>query len=493
MTLGQAACSTTSKSSAPCPLPPPQGSQNPNVLSAALFCPKASVQARRVKIQFLVDDSGSMRGISPNLAKLVVWSEQASSYFRQVGISPAGGRACYFSSLRPLGACRTDAMDSRSFSGSGDTVLHRAIQSSPAFDLTMIITDGASAAGEEAGDCAGGVDPACVARALTATLLPVPGEPPGVRGGIWMVPLISDFNGTIFTEQYGNAEDITDADAAAVGAEMGQVARVSRPRKDRAGRLMYEYEGPRAFLVIILAKDLELGRTFVAALHARRSFAQIQALAEPGQFRGGIGALPAIEAYPGVAPKLEWTQIKRDNREAICGTVEARGKQGNISLTCSSAGSETNLYLESAKRSMTSDCVILRNLPSAKVEGGHRQTGPRIVQKWAWGGSAVDPTDPLRLGLRIRCLSDSTTPCGANAPRAQWDMVFDYGTSAGNLSQNSSEAAAAEVGALSAPSVIKAPHRIFQLRETLEKFYANVAALGKHKERIAAIEFCGTD
>ncbi len=490
--LGVSTHSCTS-SNAPCKLPPPKGSQAPSGLTEVLYCPKPSVSDAKVTAQFLIDDSGSMQGFRAHMPALSVWAEQAASQFRHVGIAPTIGRACYFSAQRPLEECRGGRWDPGAFRGVGDTVLHTAVRSASDYDLTFIITDGASAAGDASGDCAGGVDPACVARSFAATLMPRPGEPPAVKRGIWFIPLIAPFRGPLFTEQYGVPGSVNpSAIAGRIASEMGTVARVSSPRQDAKGLLLYNYEGPRALLVLVLARDVELGRTFLAALETRREFSQIGKLRLPAEYRGGVAALPAVEVYPGLAPRLEWDRVRPDDAAAQCGSVTATAAgKSSVRLDCSPSPSKANLYFSASAPPVTSDCIVLQSLPVPRPELQDTY-GKKIVGPYAWLGSQTDPRRPLTLGVQVQCREEWNIPCSSSPARATWIVNHDYRASASALSPASKEATSPVrlVQSLSAPAVLDAPHRIFQLSETLEKFYLNAAGMGPHSSRVTSIQFC---
>ena len=158
-----------------------------------------------------------------------------------------------------------------------------------------------------------------MARALT----PHPGEPQGVTGGIWLVPLVAMYQGPIYTEQPIDPKSLDTVQAGAnVAADTATSGLVTSPSRTASGLLIYSYRGPRLLLAMVLARNAEVGRAFVAALQARMEFARIQRLSSLKQFRNGLAALRPIEVFPGAIPPVEFTRASV--LEPTCRTLDAK-------------------------------------------------------------------------------------------------------------------------------------------------------------------------
>ncbi|MGQ9916100.1 MAG: hypothetical protein ACUVS7_01655 [Bryobacteraceae bacterium] len=459
----------------PCRLPPLGGSRAFPGAEAVRSCAPQRLGIREPSYQLLVDDSGSMRGLSRQLPSVAAWIEQALSHMRRFEMSWSRLRACGFSSTKPLERCSAAQLTPASFTGSGDTTLDTAIESARDFDLTLIVTDGAGASGTPTRACASGVDAACVGRALAQSLQPGAGEPAGLRGGLWVIPLMAPHSGPLYTEQRAKLSEIDlSRIRTAVAEETGATTVVGDLRLDTHGRLYYRYSGPRVFFLFVIARRTDLGRAFLAALQARMEYAQVSQIGRLTDYRGSLAALPAVEVFPGVMQGLRWTRLQV--LQPACITFEARLRpDGKVAIGCSNRTDEAVVALTAFSPPESLDCARLLNLPLFQVE---LRPDARLgsVREASWRGSALAPADPLQLRLRLMC-------------SREWQSQLSRGyVTAAKIISRRNIAATVEaliatrpgnpavqlLRSLSSSSVIYAPHRALQLTETLERFYRSL-------------------
>jgi hypothetical protein len=462
----------------PCKLPALGGERTYPGAEAARYCTPQKLGIREASYQILVDDSGSMRGVGRQLPDALAWIEQALSHMLRFEMAWSRSRGCFFSAARPVASCQSARISPTGFQGSGGTTLDTAIASAKDYDLTVILTDGAGASGSPTGVCASGVDAACVGRALAETLQPRAGEPAGIRGGLWLVPLMAQHAGPLYTEQRAELSSIDPARIReTVAKETKASAEADSFRLDRDGQLFYQYKGPRVLLLLVLARRSDLGRAFIAALQARRDYSQIQSIDSLAGFSGKLAALPAVELFPGVATGLRWTQLRV--AQPACVTFDARIRpDGKLAIACSNPNDEAIVTLTAASTPESLDCARLLNLPVLRTELRADRGLPSIRQA-AWRGSALSPSDPLQLRLHLACsrtwqgrLSSACATAGRIVSRKDIPSTVEA-----LLAVRPGNAATNLVRSLSSSSIIYSPHRAFQLTETLERFYRTVESL----------------
>lgn len=476
----------------PCKLPQLTGSRTYPGLAESRFCAPASLQVVKGTAQVLFDDSGSMRGYKSALPPLALWSEQALSQVRQYGMEWTSTRGCYFSASRTLAGCTTPSLTPSRFRGAAATTLNVAIDSAAQYDLTVLFTDGASASGGGSADCAAGVDAACVARAMARVLVPRPGEPQGTAGGIWIVPLVALYDGPLYTEQPLDSSQLDpDAIAKRVAAETSANALVRDVKRDSRGLVFYTYNGPRAFFALVLARDVTVGRAFLAALKARMRFSQIQALASVKTYQSGIAAMRPIEVFPGAAAPASLAQSRV--LEPVCLTLDARFRAPyQLQVSCANPADEAVVRLETRAEPASPDCVEVLQLPRLSAE--LKSAGNlNAIRDYAWSGSLTDPARPLSLHIHLLCSKNWSLPRGECQTAANWELRRDFaGTASALFTGKPGSPALGVVHSLTAPEVALAPHRVFQLQETLEKFYRNALTLAPSGgvNQMARLDLC---
>lgn len=477
----------------PCQLPPLKGEKIFPGADAGRFCTGQRLGVREASYQVLADDSGSMRGLVGQMPALLAWIDQALSHMRRFEMTWSRARTCAFSSARPLAGCTGRQLGVGSLKGAGDTTLDEAIASARDYDLTIILTDGAGASGAATRECAGGVDAACVGRSLALALQPRAGEKVELRGGLWMIPLVGHHRGPLFTEQMANPSSIDPAALRqAVTADTKVAVEASGFRRTSSGALLYDYSGPRVFLLFVISRHTDLGRAFVAALQARMEYSQIGRLEKLGDYRGALAALPALELYPGAAAGIRWTGLRVG--QPACLTFDARlRKDGKLSVGCSNPRDEAVVTLTAAVAPDSYDCARLLMLPVLRTEIRQDRT-LNAVRDFAWRGTAQDPSRPLQLQLRLACSrqwqSRLASSCAAAANIvSRRDLPATVEALVSNKGGN---AAMVMLRGVSNSSIIYAPHRAFQLVETLERFYSTLQSLdvSSHEAVLGSLDLC---
>ena len=151
--------------------------------------------------------------------------------------------------------------------------------------LTLLITDGMEASGgggaaKDASPCASGADPVCLTSLLRARI--------DEGYGVWFIGVLLPFEGTHYPERplidayFKQAKDHVAElkfDARNLGVTFGINGRLSTD--SRTGTSSYPYEGYKPLLVLVLSRDVRLGRSLVTALAAKLKAAPIQ----PGKMK----------------------------------------------------------------------------------------------------------------------------------------------------------------------------------------------------------------
>jgi len=459
----------------PCRLPPLGGARTLPSGDGVRFCPPERPPVVSASFGVLVDDSGSMAGHRAVIGHLAGWIDRAASRLASHGLSYRENRGCYFSAKRPLKSCAEARLNPGLFQGSGRTTLHEAVEYASRFDLSVIITDGVGNVGGGPA-CANGVDAACLAAALAAAVKPRPGQASGTHAGMWLLPLVSRYDGTLFTEQAFPADQFDAQQAAANVTKDTEVAvEVGKARVSAAGLLEYPYRGPRLFLAIVLAHPAELGRSFLGALAASAEFSQVRLTGSLKQPSRPVSALDPIEVFPGIAPEIPAFASARLGEKA-CRTISASlAGPALIRMDCPNAVDRGLLQLVSRGVPAGSDCVLIQSLPAQALSLAVSDPAASPIEDFRWSGSATDPTRPLQLNLLLQCRRPWSFPCPKQGFVATWRVSRDYRDSAARLGvADGGSSAERAVISLSSSSVIYQPHRLLQLREMLEAFYRNV-------------------
>jgi len=458
----------------PCQLPPLAGNAGVPGAGELFYCAPEKPPAPSASLAVLVDDSGSMAGHRAVMPQVLAWLEQASSRLAARGLNLRDSRGCYFSSARPLAQCKDPRPNPRAFQGRGATTLNLAIEFAARFDLAVIITDGVGNVGGGPA-CAAGVDAACLAASLAAALRPRGGEPRTILPGLWIVPLISLFDGTLFTEQAFPPEQFdVQRVTTNVTADTGLAAVVRNPKLDASGLLAYDYRGPRAFLAIVIARPAELGRALLGAMAAAGPFSNVVPAISMKGSPQGLAFLRPIEIFPGIAPRVSgFTAATLDPK--ACRTLSSKLAGEQLHIDCPNTLDQGTVYLTAQAAVPSSECLVIQSLPAhtLRLESAGAPVSPILDSRWT--GSATDPARPLGLSLRLQCRRSWSLPCPKQGLEVSWRVSFDYRATPSRLLAPARFPAERALAEISATSVIQQPHRLLQLRETLESFYRTVA------------------
>lgn len=496
---------------------PPQNGHNPEVsgsteptfaAEAVSYCREKAGAPRPARVQLLVDASGSMNGFTASLPTLLTWVEHTISGLRGSSLELAGRETCQFNQRGGVFGC-TSAVALPGYKPSSDTNLHQAIRRARDADLTFIVTDGVAATGVGGDeDCATGVDAACVARALREAILPGSGggdeaSASGGSGeidpGIWVLPLVTTFAGTLYTEEAISLQEFDpQATMEEIQAQLEKETVVQKPELGPDGRLFFHYQGPKALLLIVIARDQRLGRDAVWSFWNQASLREVKRLERLRDFSGGIGSLPAIEVYPGYLSRIRFVSLQpTDEPSEHSGTLDVAfvpgERKSQLRLDCPLDGSGEGVFLlqgEQRDGTPRGSCVPIQQLPasSIRLESARERSDQADLDTIIRGYRREGGKEVLRLDLA--CGSGPRRLCGDNPVPVQWNAWRDYSrTAEGLASGESGGAALASLLDTSTAEPHREPHRIFGLAATLQSFYELV---GQEARRLtlAELEVC---
>jgi hypothetical protein len=486
-----AACRRTRPQSTLRPFPPPAGPAFP--AAGFTFCRDDRVAPVPARVQILLDSSGSMVGVQKLIPQLTTWMQHSLSLLRRSSLEVREGRVCQFSTRFEKGGTSFPGQCSPSltqplqgFQASGDTNLHRAIESAAQYDLTLILTDGVAATGSGgAGDCASGVDAGCVARNLRSVVTSRSlGRQEAEDWGFWLVPVVVPYNGKFFTEQK-LAADTFDPKVVAdhVRADTGRTVTIGKPYQLRDGELAFEsYQGPRAMLLIVLARSTTLGRGMVQALWERTDFLGIRQIRSLKDYSGSLSALPPMELFPGLAETLEWHSLAASTSVAAVGTIDAtlagagsgRGRR-EIQVSCPPKGRGEGYFSllgEARRTTKISGCVQIQVLPAIKFglepqSESDREALSTLMPSY----QLTQPHDLSSLDLKLSCGPAAVRTCESPIP-IDWRASMHYETAADCLADPQCEARAPKlIRDLSTLKPQEYPDKIYGIAETLQEFF----------------------
>jgi hypothetical protein len=438
------------------------------------------------KVQVLVDSSASMAGFS-SFDALLHAIDQGLSYSRDLYFRVDSKRTCSFNQSSGISGCQSRIDGAHIPKATGYTNLDRAVAATSDFDLSVIITDGVPAGADSGGPnhCMGsGVDAGCVADAMAEAVRGAPGTPGERMRGVWIVPLVSPYHGTFFAEQKIALSEFNAVRAEdSVRAALGVNARVTHPRPSSDGTLIFDYEGPRYLLAIVIG-DLNVGRAFLQELYARSDFSNIAKLQEPSSYatHSGSGAvlLPAVEVFPSALPEQSYgaCQQKRDARHRIVGgLVNCRVSEPNhLRLSCG----ESAVTMLELGRNVPADAMRIRMIAPVRFgnSGGNIVTGLDIPT-----GLEGIP----RVLLKVSCDGRKRVGCGTTAASTQLTTTPDF-QAAANAITSGQTAGAKYAQAMSTRSPASDPGKVYGLGDLLQNFYRR--QLPEGTSAFATLEVC---
>jgi hypothetical protein len=459
---------------------------------AVPYCPAPLSEVPHGRVQVLVDSSGSMAGVRGPVISYLRWLEQSISRLRDSSVIIDELRIARFDRTAGIRASSSVADFARDYSPSAETTLHEAIRASKDYDLTFIVTDGVAAAGSGSGDCAAGVDAACVARALRDAVHTEQTSLVAPQPGVWLVPLWTHHAGIYYTEKPTGVADFDRTSSLQnVHDEIGQDISIANPRPDSHGNLVYDYNGPRGILLIVIAQSDDLGRRAISALQERMGENNVVAIENVKEAKTTLSAWPAIELYPGYLPPIEWVDLKESDEKPPNGTidVEFTGRR-RIAVDCPRGkDNATEFILSSRNFRANSHCVSIHQLPA--FEFGFVAQNPRDETALASlldGYERKATKDGDHFVLRLRCGKGEERPCSADPIRARWTMQSRYDRSGESGEARRSDAHSL-IAAISTMDPVAQPHRIYGLDSLLSIFFDEVRQDHK-KVTLADIEFC---
>jgi hypothetical protein len=439
-----------------------------------------------------------MVGFAKALPPLVTWVQQGISQLQNSTLVIEKSRICQFSQGQGIYGCTDFKNQPSNYDHSGNTNLHEAIRSAQDFDLSFILTDGVAATGgQSAGDCARGVDAACVARALQSFINPQTATTEDGDRGIWIIPVVASYSGRFYTEEPITPSDFRSKDTIdKVRSDIDVEAVVQDPRTE-SNSLVFTYNGPRTLLLIVLARWANVGRAAVQALWERTSLNSIARLKQVKGFSSLTGALEPIEVYPGFLNTVQWKTLKEsdepgDRRGTLDVFYERGATRSTISVSCPKGGSGEGVYTligSTNVEDQISGCVPIRILPAFNYRFRPvRSEDDAEMGQLLKGFERRD--DHANLRLHLSCDTNLSRPCGQNPISAQWMAYMNYSKAADGLaSSDSSNSLQQQIGALSTDHPSREPHRIFALLQTLETFYREVSQ-DQRSLVLASIDFC---
>lgn len=303
-----------------------------------------------LKVQVLVDTSASMKGFKKNLPALLHAVDEGLSYSRELYFGIQSKRTCFFDQKRAIFACmpRVDGVPIPD--ASGYTNLDKAVKSAGDYGLSVIFTDGVPSGLSTGKECVGsGVDAACVSEALSSVLRGAPGTDANRLRGAWIVPIVTMYEGTYFAEQPVDPADFqANVAEAKIREDLGVNARIDNPRKGNDGTLLFDYQGPRILLALVIG-EVASSRAYLQELINHANFSLLSTLSEAKSYKGGTAILPPVEIFPSTVPPQEYQscQQTKDQRGRIEGDLVscAVSSANDFHLSCLPKPSSAGLQL----------------------------------------------------------------------------------------------------------------------------------------------------
>lgn len=475
---------------------PTNSSRSVFIEQPVTFCWKKPIQPKKGKIQILIDSSGSMVGFQQMIPTLIDWTKHSVSQLQQSSLEVETSRVCQFNMGIGISKCTALNQQNLSFQASNDTNLHEAIRSAKDYGLTFILTDGVAATRSRgAGDCASGVDASCIARSLKEVIHAQSDNGDEADRGIWIVPLISNYDGIFYTEELINPNNFNSAETIKhIKSDIDAPIIVQDPKTGSDNRLTFKYRGPRTILLIVIARWSDVGRSAVQALWERAEYLGIRRIQQMREYGSGVSVFSPIEIYPGFLNSINWEELKEtDNPADLEGTMDAFLKDmSTIEISCpkNESGKSSYLLNGNASSSQVSGCVPIRMLPAfdfrfSPVSSESESEISSFIESYDWQGSSYD-----NLKLRLTCSMDSPRFCDNNPLALQWNAFANYGKAADGLtSTGGGSAVQKEISNLSTSQPSNEPHRVFALSTTLESFYREIAR-DQRGIILAKLNFC---
>lgn len=448
---------------------------------AVPYCVRGSGSREVADVQVLVDGSGSMVGFDPKLPEIIRWSQHAISAIQNSSITIQKSRICSFREKQGITACAGITGAAPPIASHGNTNLHEAIDSAKDYALTIIVTDGVAATGDQGrGACATGVDAACVARSLVNA---IHSNDTNDDHGVWIIPLIAPYEGQFFTEESIPLSSFnSQAAIEKVRSDIQTDCVIQNPKTDDGGKLVYNYKGPRGLLLIVIAKKGDIGRSAIQALWDRAEYLNIKQVGTLQNYSGGVAALRPIEIYPGYLNKVRWQSLTdSDQPEISQGTIDVKANiqadKTSLQVNCPAASENKGTFTLTGtdKPAEVAGCVPIRMLPafSFKLRPTRNEDEPDFSQFLT--GFKLPSCSDSTLDLHLECSTQTTRRCSEKPIPVQWVAFMHYGEAADSL-KSSTSATAKTINDFSTAHPSTEPHKVTALSLILELFYRQVVS-----------------
>jgi hypothetical protein len=423
---------------------------------------------------------------------LVTWIQHGVSQVQKSSMEVESSRICQFNKSIGIADCTAAGKQLPTFKAFGNTNLQDAISASDGYGLTFIVTDGeADNGGLGTGDCARGVDAACLARALREVTHARATTGEETDTGIWIMPLLATYDGTFYTDERIAPTDFRPEETVQkIRGDINAEAVIQNPRTGSDGSLEFTYRGPRTLLLIVIARWSEVGRNAVQALWESSEYLGVKRIEEVKEFSSGMATLPPIELYPGFLNQVKWNSLQepQDPSEAK-GTMDAVLKNGSgntvIGVTCPRKDTGSGVYKlsgVSVEAGRASGCAPIRMLPGfdfSLTSASPADEGDLTHFLNGYERSGDSYTD---LRLDLACSMANPRPCGLNPVKARWTATMNYAAAADGLASDAGDHPIhRQIKNISTVSPSREPHRVFAFSSTLENFYREV---GKDQKSI---------
>jgi hypothetical protein len=449
------------------------------------YCVNRPIEPRRGNVQILIDSSGSMIGFQKAAPQLVNWAQHSFSLLNTSTLQIQSSRVCQFSQSLPGGVANcASGQGFDSYKPAGNTNIHQAIHAARDSDLTLILTDGIAASGKEgSGDCARGVDIACVAHAMRDAMRATAAD--GVTGdwGLWFMPLIAEYDGPFYTEEPMPADFQERKVVEQIRADLGAQVEVTNPRSG-AGGLVYQYRGPRALLLIVIARWADVGRATLQALWGRAQDRGLNRINKVREFSAGIACLQPVEVYPGFLNVVQWKNlVEPDAPGERSGTIDVsfatENNKAAIQVRCPENGAGAGVFTLNGQANdagSVAGCVPINMLPGAAFQMRAAGSDDEAALQQILRGAERRSETSEQLRLCLAC--DMTNPRYCDNPaRAQWVAVMNYKHAAEGLATDKADNIVyQQIRGLSTAHPSLEPHRIYAFSATLGAFYQDVGA-----------------
>lgn len=444
------------------------------------YCWTRPTASHPARVQVLVDASGSMLGHRQIMPRLSDWLRKGVSQLRGATLAVEEYRMGYFTQQRGVFNTTDWNEPPASFDPRGDTNLHEALRTTSAYDLSFVLTDGVAATGSGgSGDCSGGVDAACVARALREAVHE--GETGDVDRGIWIIPLMTTYSGKFFTEERLDPSTFeAAATREAVETDLATSVVVQNPSTAQ-GRLTFDYEGPRPLLLFIIAKETEIGRAAAYALWRNAEGAGLKQAHTLEELEADVSLamLQPIEIYPGLLSRVTWDDLTPiDDPDLHVGTQDVSfDHDATVRLEC--FGSEPGkgaFLLSGSTEEATGGCVEFVVLPAARFSMQGLSEIDQEGMDQVLIGYKRENVDYDSLRLYIECPAEGIAQCDVGKTRMRWTAQLDYNETANCLAdENCMHPGHRAIRMVSTNRPSLQPHRIFEFSRLLEQFYRQVS------------------